>query len=276
MNQETIQQTIDTLIPIITDYGLKVIGAIAILVVGRILSGIVGSGADKAMRRADVDQTLRRFLTKLTRFAIITFAVIAAIGAFGIQTTSFAAVLGAAGFAIGMALQGSLGNFASGILLLLFRPFRISDAVVVAGQKGKVIEIGVFTTTLNTFDNRRIIIPNGLITSDVIENITANDTRRLDMKAGIGYTADYDKAKLILEKILADHPKILEDPAPHVALVELADSSVNFNVRPWCRTEDYMEVWSEVHTAIKREFDSAGIEIPFPQRDVHLFNETVS
>ncbi|NNE08961.1 MAG: mechanosensitive ion channel [Gemmatimonadetes bacterium] len=266
----------ESLIPVIAEYGLKVIGAIAILVAGRVLSGLLANGADRAMTKNEVDPTLRSFLTKLVRFAVITFAVIAAIGAFGIQTTSFAAVLGAAGFAIGMALQGSLGNFASGVLLLVFRPFRMGDAVVVAGQSGKVAEIGIFTTTMNTFDNRRIIIPNGLITGAVIENITANDTRRVDMTAGIGYASDYDRAKVILEKILADHPKVLDEPAPKVALMELADSSVNFNVRPWCNTADYWDVWTDVQTSIKREFDKAGIEIPFPQRDVHLYSETAN
>ncbi len=276
MDQETMKKAIESLIPIITEYGLKVIGAIAILVAGRILAGIVARAAEKAMTKGNIDPALRGFLTNFVRIGVITFAVIAALAAFGIQTTSFIAVLGAAGFAIGMALQGSLGNFASGVLLLVFRPFRINDAVVIAGQKGKVTEIGIFTTTLNTFDNRRIIIPNGLITGDVIENINTNPTRRVDMTAGIGYASDYDKAKVILEKILAEHPKVLKDPEPKVALMELADSSVNFNVRPWCNAADYWDVWSDVQTSIKREFDKAGIEIPFPQRDVHLHNEATN
>jgi small conductance mechanosensitive channel len=192
------------------------------------------------------------------------------LGAFGIQTTSFAALIGAAGLAVGLAFQGTLSNFAAGVLILFFRPFKIGDAVEAAGVAGSVAEIGIFTTTITSWDNKKIIVPNSSITSGVIVNINANDTRRVDMIAGIGYADDIERAKSVLEKILADHPKVLEDPAPTVAVVELADSSVNFVVRPWCKTADYWTVHFEVTRAIKEQFDAQGISIPFPQQDVHV------
>ena len=212
----------------------------------------------------------------LARSYMIAFAVIAALAKFGIQTTSFIALLGAAGFAIGMALQGSLGNFASGVMLLIFRPIKVGDLVEIAGYVGHVAEIGIFVTTVNTLDNQRIIIPNSKITGDVINNINGNGVRRVDLTAGISYTDDMEKAKGIMREILESHPKVKKEPAPTVAVFELGDSSVNFVVRPWCDAVDYWDVWFEVTQLIKERFDAQGVSIPFPQRDVHLYSETPS
>jgi small conductance mechanosensitive channel len=206
----------------------------------------------------------------LVKTGIMVFAVIAALNKFGVQTTSFVAVIGAAGLAVGLALQGSLSNFAAGVLILVFKPFRIDDAIEAGGATGKVADIGIFTTTINTFDNKKVIVPNAAITSGTITNINAYETRRVDLTAGIGYGDDIGKAKQVLTDILANHPKVLQDPAPNVQLLELADSSVNFIVRPWVKTEDYWTVYFDVMRSIKEQFDANGISIPFPQRDVHL------
>jgi small conductance mechanosensitive channel len=265
-----VQQAVDLL----TTYGLQIIGAILVLIAGRIAASIAAAVTRKAMTRAKADEALVRFVANLVRIAVIVFAVIAALDLFGIQTTSFVAVLGAAGLAVGLALQGSLANFAAGVLILVFRPFRIGDVITAAGATGKVAEIGIFTTTMNTFDNQKMIIPNAAVTSGTIVNINAYDTRRVDLTASIGYGDDIEKAKSVLERIIAGHDKILKDPAPTVQLLELGDSSLNFVVRPWVKTEDYWTVYFDVTRAIKEEFDREGISIPFPQQDVHLYQAT--
>ena len=276
MNADTVQSTMESLIPWITKYGLQVVGAIAILIIGRIVAGIAGNLTAKALDRGKADPSLKGFVVGFVRLGVIAFAVIAALAKFGIQTTSFIALLGAAGFAIGMALQGSLGNFASGVMLLIFRPIKVGDLVEIAGYVGHVAEIGIFVTTVNTLDNQRIIIPNSKITGDVINNINGNGVRRVDLTAGISYTDDMEKAKGIMREILESHPKVKQDPAPTVAVFELGDSSVNFVVRPWCDADDYWDVWFEVTQLIKERFDAQGVSIPFPQRDVHLYSETPS
>jgi small conductance mechanosensitive channel len=270
MESEKVQEILDTVWALLTTYGLKVIGAIAILIVGRIAAGMAARAVRKALERGGMDKALQGFLASLTRFAVLTFAIIAALSAFGIQTASFVAVLGAAGFAIGFALQGSLGNFASGVMILIFRPFKVGDFVDAGGSKGSVADIGIFTTTLNTPDNQKIIIPNGQVMGGTITNVTAYDTRRVDMTAGIGYGDDIGKAKQVLQGILENHPKVLKDPAPTIEVVELGDSSVNFVVRPWAKTSDYWAVYFDVTRSIKEEFDRNGISIPFPQQDVHM------
>jgi small conductance mechanosensitive channel len=254
----------------VSTYGLQVIGAIAILIIGRIAASMGAGATRRALARSNADKALIGFVSSLVKAAITVFAVIAALSKFGVQTTSFVAVLGAAGLAIGLALQGSLSNFAAGVLLLVFRPFRIGDAVEAGGVAGSVAEIGIFTTTINSWDNKKIIVPNAQVTGGTIVNINAHPTRRVDMTAGIGYGDDIGRAKEVLEGILARHPKVLEEPAPNVQVSELGDSSINFVVRPWVKTPDYWTVWFDVHRAIKEEFDAQGISIPFPQRDVHL------
>lgn len=268
MNQETIQQALDSAVPVITTYGMRIIGAILILIIGRIVAGIVGGLVGKGLEKAKVDVSLRGFLVSLSRIAIIVFAVIAALAKFGVETTSFVAVLGAAGFAIGFALQGSLSNFAAGIMILIFKPIKVGDLVEAAGYLGKIADIGLFVTTMNTLDNQKVIIPNGKLTSDVINNVNGNGLRRVDMTAGISYGDDMDLAKKLCMDILNQHPNVLAEPAPQVAVSEMADSSVNLVVRPWCHPDHYWDVHFDVTQSIKEAFDANGITIPFPQREV--------
>ena len=270
------QEIAPQIVDIATRWGLQILGAIAVLILGRIVAGAVAGGVQKAMRKANTDEALVRFVGSLARFAILTFALIAALDLFGIQTTSFIAVLGAAGLAVGLALQGSLSNFASGVLILLFKPFRIGDVIDAGGSKGKIADIGILTTTMNTPDNQKIILPNSAIMGGTITNVNAYDTRRVDLVAGIGYGDDMAKAQAVLERIVGSHPKVLKDPAPTIKVVELADSSVNFVVRPWVNTPDYWDVFFDVTRSIKEEFDKEGISIPFPQRDVHVFQESAN
>jgi len=271
-----LEQLSQQLVEIVSTYGLRIIAAILILILGRIVAGMVAKGTRKAMVRSNVDETLIGFLSGLARAAILAFTLIAVLSKLGVQTTSFVAVLGAAGLAVGLALQGSLGNFASGVLLLIFRPFKKGEYVEAAGTAGVIQEIGIFVTTLFTPDNKKVIIPNSQITGGVITNYSANDTRRVDLMAGIGYSDDIPKAKAVLKRILAEHELVLDDPAPIVELASLGDSSVNIHVRPWVKAPDYWRVHFDVTEAIKMEFDREGISIPFPQRDVHLFQESTS
>ena len=268
-----VQKVIDYIVGFGSLYGLKVLGAVLILIIGKIAATIAARIVRNVMVKAKAEVSVAGFVSSLVKYTILVFAVIAALAKFGVQTTSFIAVLGAAGLAVGLALQGSLANFAAGVLILIFRPFKVGDVINAGGALGKVQEIGIFTTTLNSPDNQRVIIPNAAITGGTITNLTANDTRRVDMTAGIGYGDDMGKAKQILEELLSKHPKVLEDPAPVVAVAELGDSSVNFVVRPWVKTEDYWEVKFELTRAIKESFDSQDVSIPFPQHDVHLFQE---
>jgi small conductance mechanosensitive channel len=206
----------------------------------------------------------------LVSWALIIFVVIAALGQLGIQTASFVAIVGAAGLAIGLALQGSLANFAAGVLILIFRPFKVGDFVEVAGVSGAVQNIQIFTTELHTPDNKKVIVPNGGVISGNITNYSANNTRRVDLVFGIGYSEDIDVAKTLLQTVLAAEPKVLQDPAPTIGVVELADSSVNLVCRPWVNTADYWDVYFNVTEAVKKALDAGGISIPFPQRDLHL------
>lgn len=270
MDQTAMQDMLSSVIPFVTTYGLQVVGAVVILIVGKIAAGFCANLVRKVLGKANTDPVLVGFLANMVRYAILAFTVIAAMSKFGIQTTSFIAVLGAAGLAVGLALQGSLSNFAAGVLLLIFRPFSLDDLITAGGAFGKVVDIGIFTTTLHTPDNQKVIIPNSGVMGGNITNVNANPTRRVDLTAGISYGDDIGKAKAVLEKVCADHPKVLADPAPNVAVVELADSSVNFVVRPWVNTGDYWDVYFEVTRAIKEELDKAGISIPFPQQDVHM------
>jgi small conductance mechanosensitive channel len=223
------------------------------------------------MEKREVDPTLTKFVTNLIYVALLTFVIVAALGMLGIQTTSFIAVLGAAGLAIGLALQGSLSNFAAGVLMIIFRPFKVGDLIEAAGVTGVVEEIQIFTTQLVTPDNKTIIIPNAQITGDTITNYTRKGTRRADMVIGIGYDDDIDKARTIISDVLSQDERILEAPATNIAVSELADSSVNFAVRPWVKVEDYWGVIFDATETIKKRFDAEGISIPYPQRDVHVY-----
>ncbi|MBT8328418.1 MAG: mechanosensitive ion channel [Desulfofustis sp.] len=255
---------------VLITWGLRIAAALAILVIGNWLAKKFTSVFVKMMERNDIDVTLTKFLKNIVYYALLTAVVIAAAQKLGINTGSFLAVVGAAGLAIGLALKDSLANFSAGVMLILFRPFKVGDAVTVAGETGAVEEITIFNTVMNTPDNQRKIIPNGLITSGTITNITANDTRRIDMVFGIGYEDDIKSAEQVFTEMIKAEPRVLSDPAPTIAVAELADSSVNFVVRPWVRTVDYWNVKFELTEKIKLALDEAGISIPFPQQDVHM------
>ncbi len=250
----------------------NIVWAFGIFLLGKIAAKIARAILVGAMKRSKVDETLRVFVSNIAYAGLMAFVVIAALGKLGVKTDSLVAIIATAGLAIGFALQGSLGNFAAGVMLILFRPFKLGDLIEAGGITGTVRDIQIFNTVLNTPDNKMVIVPNGNITGSVITNLSGNKTRRVDLVAGIGYGDDTAQAKEILENILATHPLVLKDPAPAVAMIALADSSVNFNVRPWCKTKDYWACYSGVTEQIKLRFDAAGISIPFPQQDVHMHN----
>ncbi len=252
------------------DMGIKILGAIVILLVGRLIAGAFRRGIEKVMTSRDVDASLTGFLGSLIYFAIMAFTVIAVVGRFGVQTASFVALLGAAGFAVGMAMQGTLGNFSSGVMLLLFRPFKAGDVIEAAGVKGKVVEIAIFSTTLCTPDNVKITVPNGALFGDTIKNFSGYDTRRVDMVMGIGYGSDHNKAMQILADLAKNDSRVMDDPETTIAVSELADSSVNIIFRPWVKSGDYWGVYLDMHKAVKESFDANGIDIPYPQTVVHL------
>ena len=262
-----------TLQELAVQYGMRIIGAIAILVIGLWLSKKITKTVTKLLRKNKIDETLVRFISSLTYIALVAFVILATISEVGIETTSIVAILGAASFAIGLALQGSLSNFAAGVMLIVFHPFKVGEYIEAAGVKGTVEEIGVFVTRLLTPDNKVIYVPNSKLFGDVITNYSEREIRRVDMVFGISYTDDIDKAKKIISDVLGSHPKVLKDPEPMIVISELADSSVNFAVRPWVKTEDYWTVFFEITETIKKRFDAEGISIPFPQTDVHLFQE---
>ncbi len=256
--------------------GPSVLSAIIILVVGRMLAKWIASLSRKALAKAGVDVTLITFLKTLIYYILLTAVIIAAADQIGIKTTSFLAILGAAGLAIGLALKDSLGNFASGVMIILFHPFKVGDAITAAGQTGKVQRIDIFSTVLLTPDNQKVIVPNSAITSGTITNINAEATRRIDLVVGIGYDDDIRKAKRILEELVQADDRILTEPAPTIAVLELADSSVNLIVRPWVKTSDNWSTRLDLIEKIKLTFDEHGISFPFPQQDVHLHQKTAA
>lgn len=256
---------------LLASFGLKIVAAIVIVVVGRWLAKALTKLAHSAMGKAKIDTMLARFIGNLTYVALMTFVVLAAINQLGVQTTSFIAVIGAAGLAIGLALQGSLANFAAGVLMIIFRPYTVGDYIEGGGVAGTVEEAQIFTTVLKTPDNKTVIVPNAQIMGGTITNYSARSERRVDLVIGVGYDADLDKTRQVLTDILADDQRILKEPAPLIGVVELADSSVNFVVRPWVKTADYWPVYFDLNERIKKRFDAEGITIPFPQRDVHIY-----
>lgn len=251
-------------------YGLKVIAAAVILIVGRFAAKGIRSLIRRILQKGHVDHVLVSFVSSLCYVAVIAFVIIAALGQLGVQTASFVAVVGAAGLAVGLALQGSLANFAAGVLMIIFKPFKVGDFVEGGGVAGVVEEMGIFTTELRSPDNKKIIVPNAKMTGDNIVNYTAKDIRRVDIVAGVSYGDDLDKVKKVLGEVLAEDERVLKDPAPTIGVLALADSSVNFAVRPWVKTADYWDVFFSTQENIKKRFDAEGICIPFPQRDVHL------
>ncbi len=270
LNLEAVAQQLSSLL---SAYGLKVIGAIVVLVVGRAVAGWLRRMTVRGMQRADLDASLIPFIAGLVYALAMVFVLVAVLGLFGIPTASFIAVLGAAGLAVGLALQGTLSNFAAGVMLLIFRPFRVGDVVEVAGTLGTVKQIGIFATHIDTLNNVRVILSNSTVYGDKISNYTANEIRRVDLKVGVSYGDDLETAKRVIHQILSSHDKVLADPAPQVEVVEMGDSSVNMVVRPWCATADYWRVHFDVTQSCKEQLEAAGCSIPFPQRDVHLFQE---
>lgn len=265
------EDLIGTIVPQVSYWGLRVLGAIAVLIIGRMVAGSVRRWAAGGLGRSRLDATLIPFISGFAYYLVLAFVLIAVLGIFGIPTASFIAVLGAAGLAVGLALQGTLGNFAAGVMLLVFRPFRVGDYVEAGGTAGSVASIGVFATTLNTPDNVRIIVANSAIYGGTIKNYSANDTRRNDMVVGVSYGDDLGTALATIRQVLDADPRVLRDPEPLVAVSELGDSSVNFVVRPWCRKEDYWGLRFDLTRRLKEELEKAGCSIPFPQRDLHVF-----
>jgi small conductance mechanosensitive channel len=268
----TWNEAIDMLKSTGVDLGLNVLTAIVIFYAGRWVINIVMRGLRTVLQKQQIDKTLETFVCNLVRIVLLVFVIVAAISALGIQTTSFIAVLGAAGLAVGLALQGSLSNFASGVLIVLFRPYKVGDFVEAAGISGSVEEVQILTTVLKTGDNKRVIVPNSQIMDSIITNYSANDTRRVDMVIGVSYSDDLDKVRQTLKELVAAEDRILDEPACTIAVSELGDSSVNFVVRPWVATADYWGVMFDMTEAVKKRFDEEGISFPFPQRDVHVYN----
>ncbi|MGM0655896.1 MAG: mechanosensitive ion channel family protein [Thermodesulfobacteriota bacterium] len=274
LKQINIEKYIEVLTYWVTSYSVKVIAALLILMIGKWLARRLTNLIAKLMEKNKVDITLVRFLESILYYTFLVMVVIAAAGQLGINTTSFITIMGAAGLAIGLALKDSLSNFASGVMLVMFRPYKVNDYVDIGGVAGSVVTISLFTTELSTPDNQKVIVPNSSITSNVITNVTANPTRRVDLVMGIGYNDDIKKAKEVIQGILAEEKRILPTPAPLIAVSELADSSVNIVVRPWVNTGDYWNVYFALQENIKLAFDANGISIPFPQQDVHMYQKT--
>jgi len=255
------------------DFGINVVTAILIFYIGRFVARVATSGVRKLMNARKVDAILESFVTNLAYYALMIVVIVAAVDRLGLQTTSLIAVLGAAGLAVGLAMQGSLANFAAGVLIVMFRPYRVGDWVEAAGVAGTIMQVQILTTIMRTGDNKEIIVPNGQIMGAIITNYSANETRRVDMVFGVSYSDDIDKVRAVIKEVVDADERVLKDPPCLIAVAALADSSVNFNVRPWVNTGDYWAVMWELTEAIKKRFDEEGISIPFPQRDIHIVSQ---
>ncbi|REJ81265.1 MAG: mechanosensitive ion channel family protein [Acidobacteria bacterium] len=251
-------------------YGVSVISALAILVLGWLFARLARRALRGVLSKREVDATIAGFLASIVYMLLLALVVITAAGRLGIPTASFAAVIAAAGLAIGLALQGSLSNFASGLMLVFFRPFKAGDYVEAGGVSGSVKTISIFQTILITPDNKEVIVPNGDVYSKPITNYSSTGERRVDLVIGIGYDDDIDKARRLIEAVIGEEKRVLAEPAPQILMLELADSSVNFGVRPWVKTADYWGARSSLLENIKKRFDAEGVSIPYPQRDVHV------
>ena len=260
-----------SIMTMVASYGMQVLGAIAILVIGSMAAKWVSKTVYKAMKKSPKsDETLNRFLSSLVRYAVLAFTGMAVLSQFGIQTASLVAVFGAMGLAIGLAMQGTLGHVASGVMLLIFRPFKIGDFIEVGGTAGTVENIGLFTTEMNTPDNVRIIMPNGQVWDTSVKNFSINNKRRMDIVMGIGYNDSIDTAMKTMGDVMKADSRIHTDPAPIMAVTELADSSVNITVRAWCDSGDFWMLQADLKKAWKEAFDAKGISIPYPQQDLHI------
>ncbi|MGO4095608.1 small-conductance mechanosensitive channel MscS [Vibrio cholerae] len=255
---------------LLIQYGVNVISAILILFIGNlVVKGVAGSVAN-VLKKKEMDKAVVDFIHGLVRYTLFIIVLIAALSRIGVQTASVVAVIGAAGLAVGLALQGSLSNFAAGVLIVAFRPFKSGDYVEIGGVAGSVDSIQIFQTVLKSPDNKMVVVPNSAVIGGAITNYSRHETRRVDMVIGVSYKSDLQKTKRVLRETLEKDPRILKDPDITIGVLTLADSSINFVVRPWCKTSDYWAVYFDSMQAIKEALDANGIEIPFPQMDVHL------
>ena len=255
---------------LLIQYAVNLVSALLILFIGNMIVKAVAGAVAKVLRKKEMDNAVVEFIHGLVRYLLFVIVLIAALSRIGVQTASVVAVIGAAGLAVGLALQGSLSNFAAGVLIVAFRPFKSGDFVEVAGVSGAVESIQIFSTELRTPDNKTVVVPNSSIIGNPITNYSRNATRRIDLTIGVSYSADLQKTKEVLKRVVTADERVLKDPEPTIGVVALADSSVNFVVRPWVNTPDYWAVYFDLNQAIKEELEKEGIEIPFPQMDVHL------
>ncbi|MEZ8136388.1 small-conductance mechanosensitive channel MscS [Vibrio splendidus] len=251
-------------------YGVNIISALIILFIGNLIVKAVANSVSKVLQKKKMDRAVVEFVHGLVRYLLFVIVLIAALGRLGVQTASVVAVIGAAGLAVGLALQGSLSNFAAGVLIVAFRPFKSGDYVEIGGVAGSVDSIQIFQTVLTTPDNKMVVVPNGSVIGSPITNYSRHDTRRIDLMIGVSYNADLQKTKALLTKICESDERVLKEPGVQVGVHTLADSSVNFVVRPWVNTAEYWDVYFDLMQAIKEGLDNEGIEIPFPQVDVHM------
>lgn len=272
MDTELTNETLSSLIEVASSIGISLLLALAIIVIGRQFVKLILRLVTVAMEKSNVEDTVRIFVTNLLNTLLMILVFIAAINQLGIETTSIIAVLGAAGLAIGLALQGSLSNFAAGMIIVIYRPYKVGDYIEAGNHAGTVNDIQIFSTVLKTPDNKTIVVPNGSIMSGSIVNYSAQETRRVDLIVSCSYEDDIDQVKSVLEDILKKEKRVLKDPEPKIAVSELADSSVNFIFRPWVKRTDYLPVYYSLLEEIKKRFDQEGISIPYPQSDVHVHN----
>ncbi len=273
LNTNQVQNYGQKAIDLVIEYAPDLIVAIIVLVAGLFIIKLIVKATNKAMERSEVDISLRKFLNRLFGMLLRVLLLISVASMVGIATTSFVAILGAAGLAVGLALQGGLANFAGGVIILIFKPFKVGDFIDAQGHMGTVSEITIFTTILKTPDNKTVIIPNGALSNGSMVNFSTEPRRRVDMDFGIGYNDDIKKAKDVLKAMVDTDTRVLKDPAPQIVVGELADSSVNFKVRAWCEASDYWGIYFDMQEKVKQNFDKEGISIPFPQRDVHVYNQ---
>ena len=264
----------EKIISLSSEFGLQLLTALVIFWVGRFIAKAAQDALHRILQSQQVDKILETFVCNLAYWAIMIFVIIAAVHQIGVQTTSLVAMLGAAGLTVGLALQGSLSNFAAGVLIVVFRPYRVGDWIEAAGISGSVEQVQILTTILITADNKQIIVPNSQIMNSVITNYSAKKTRRIDMTIAVSYKDDLDKVRKTIEDLIKNESRILKDPNYLIAVSELADSSVNFMVRVWVKTQDYANVKFDMTEAVKKRFDREGISFPFPQQDVHIYKQT--
>lgn len=262
----------EKIIELATTYGIKLLLAIVVLFIGLRIVKSLTKGLVRLLKKSGVSESLIPFLKSLASVGLKIMVFVSVLGMVGVEMTSFIAVLGAAGLAVGLSLQGTLQNFAGGVIILLFKPYKVGDYIDTQGYAGTVKEIQIFTTVLNTPDNKTIIIPNSPIATGSLINYSAQTSRRVDFSFGIGYDDDIEKARKILFNIVEEHDKVKKDPAPFVRVSELGDSSVNFAVRVWVEAGDYWDVFFDVTEQVKKDFDKEGVSIPYPQSDVHVYN----